>query len=117
MLGALAVAAGAVGAHALADTLPPARMAVWSTAADYHLLHAIVLLVLGLCEGPWRARRRLCQVACAAFVTGIVLFSGSLYALCLSGLTALGAVAPLGGLALITGWLALAGLGLSRIRA
>jgi uncharacterized membrane protein YgdD (TMEM256/DUF423 family) len=82
------------------------RLAWWQTAADYHLFHALALGVLALsCErlpGLWLRR------AGGSMLAGIVLFSGSLYAMSLSGLTALGAVTPFGGLALLVGWGALA---------
>lgn len=98
-LGALAVGLGAFGAHALKDTLlENGRLETWETAVFYHLTHAIVLLVLSSVK-PWR--RRVWQI----MALGILIFSGSLYILCLSGLTWLGAVTPIGGLLLIAGWL------------
>lgn len=96
VIGALAVVAGAFGAHALRDHLSPDHLKTWDTAARYHLLHAAVLLVAADRRWAWRL-----------FVAGIVLFSGSLYLLVLLDLPALGAVTPFGGLAFISGWLAL----------
>ena len=91
ILGATAVAAGAFGAHALADD---PRLEIWKTAALYHLVHAVVLT---------RAPR----VASWLFTAGILLFSGSLYALVLLEQPILGAVTPFGGILLIAGWLAM----------
>ena len=105
-LGALAVALGAFGAHALADAVAPARLDTWRTAASYHLVHALAGVAAGLLAG-WRPSRAATWAA-RLFVAGVVLFSGSLYALVLLDLAVLGAVAPLGGLAFIAGWLALA---------
>lgn len=103
--GALAVAAGAFGAHALDGAVTPDRLAVWRTAASYGLAHAVALGVVGL----WAALRPGLEVRLAGwlFLTGTVLFSGSLYALVLLDLPWLGAVTPLGGLAFIAGWLTL----------
>lgn len=99
-LGFLGVALGAFGAHALADLLEQAgRVETWETAVLYHLVHAVALLVLGLTEGlAGRRGVALC------WIVGIAIFSGSLYLLCLTGATWLGAVTPLGGLALLAGW-------------
>jgi uncharacterized membrane protein YgdD (TMEM256/DUF423 family) len=100
LTGALGVAAGAFGAHALKGAITPERLATWNTGAHYHLLHAIVLLLLATAA----PRRR---GAFSLFTAGIVLFSGSLYALVLLDLPVLGAVTPFGGVALILGWLSL----------
>ncbi|MSP62659.1 MAG: DUF423 domain-containing protein [Myxococcales bacterium] len=104
--GFLSVAAGAFGAHALRQRLPPDLLAVFETAARYQMFHALALLAVGLL-----AARVPSQAATAAgwlFALGTVIFSGSLYALALSGVRVLGAVTPLGGVALLAGWLALA---------
>lgn len=108
-LGGLAVALGAFGAHGLAARLAgledgAQRLDWWKTAAQYHLAHALALGLAAGLLGETRAGR----LACAAFGVGIALFSGSLYAMTLSGARWLGAVTPLGGLSLIAGWLALA---------
>jgi uncharacterized membrane protein YgdD (TMEM256/DUF423 family) len=103
---ALAVGAGAFGAHALRESLTPERLAVFETAARYQMTHALALLAVA-----WRAGSAPGRAASAAgglFVAGIFLFSGSLYALALSGIGAFGALTPLGGLCLISGWVALA---------
>lgn len=103
---ALAVAAGAFGAHGLRVRVGPDLLAVWETAARYHLVHALALLAVGqvahVWRGPWP------RAAGWLFVLGTVLFSGSLYALVLSGVRGLGVITPVGGVAFIGGWLCLA---------
>jgi uncharacterized membrane protein YgdD (TMEM256/DUF423 family) len=106
VLAAAAVAAGAFGAHALAARLTPERLATWDTAARYHMLHALAILLVAAL-----AHRLHAPMAAAAgwlFVAGIVVFGGTVYALALGGPRWLGAVTPLGGLAFIAGWLLLA---------
>ncbi len=103
---AISVAAGAFGAHALKARLAPDLLAVFETGARYQMYHA-----LGLGLAAWAAARGGGASAGWAgwlFVLGTVLFSGSLYALALTGVRALGAVTPLGGVAFIAGWIALA---------
>ena len=100
--GFVGVAAGAFGAHALKARLAPDLLAVFHTGAQYQLYHALALLA-----AAWAASRWPGSAATAAgwlFVAGTVLFSGSLYALALSGVRALGAVTPLGGVAFLAGW-------------
>jgi uncharacterized membrane protein YgdD (TMEM256/DUF423 family) len=101
--GALAVACGAFGAHALKTRLTPEMLAVWNTAVLYHLVHSVVLAALALA-----APARPVGLPAALFGAGIAIFSGTLYLLALSGVRWLGAITPLGGLALIAGWLSLA---------
>jgi len=105
-LGALGVALGAFGAHGLRSRVSAEMVAVWETAARYHVAHALALLATAwACDrwpGPWANGAGWC------FVAGIAVFSGSLYALALTGLRALGAVTPVGGLCLIAGWVCLA---------
>lgn len=100
--GASAVLLGAFGAHALRDVLDAPRRELWHTAVDYHVWHA---LALALAAGLGRGRSR--RVAVVAFALGIVLFSGSLYALALGAPRWAGIITPLGGLAFVTGWIAL----------
>lgn len=98
----IAVAAGAFGAHFLKHVVDPPMLAVFETAARYQMYHA-----LGLCILAWAIGRYPDQNLKPVgwlFVTGILLFSGSLYALALSGVRWLGALTPLGGIAFITGW-------------
>lgn len=97
--GAVAVAAGAFAAHGLRDRLEVRALEIFETAARYHMYHAIAMVLAGLLL----ARR-----AGWVFQVGIVLFSGSLYALALTDVKVLGAVTPLGGLAFLVGWLWLA---------
>jgi uncharacterized membrane protein YgdD (TMEM256/DUF423 family) len=106
------VALGAFAAHALKSQLSPEYLAVFQTGVHYQMLHALALLALAaLCE---RLPRRLLLAIGWLFGSGIVLFSGSLYALTLSGISALGMITPLGGLAFLLGWLCL-GVGAWRL--
>ncbi|MFO1417936.1 MAG: DUF423 domain-containing protein [Methylotetracoccus sp.] len=98
------VAMGAFGAHALRSRLPEDLLAVYQTGVQYQLWHSIALLVLALHS----VRSAALVWAGRSMVVGIVLFSGSLYALALSGERWLGAVTPLGGVSLLCGWLLLA---------
>ncbi len=94
----VAVALGAFGAHALKGMLEAnGLMAVWNTAVLYHFMHALALLVLALWAGRNRGTWWL-------FVSGIVLFSGSLYLMAVTNIRWLGAVTPLGGLCFLAGW-------------
>lgn len=104
LAGASAVAFGAFGAHALRDALGAASLATWHTGVEYHFWHALALLAA--VTWPTRGRRR--TVAALAFAAGIVLFSGSLYALALGAPRIVGAITPVGGVAFIVGWIALA---------
>ena len=114
-LGASGVACGAFGAHALKGALDGPHMLLWQTASLYHLLHALALaaaasrLTPGQ-GGPWPG------VCVAGFGAGVLLFSGSLYALALGAPRAWGVVTPVGGLCLMAGWLALAAVGLNATR-
>jgi uncharacterized membrane protein YgdD (TMEM256/DUF423 family) len=110
---AIAVAAGAFGAHALKARLAPEALAVWDTAARYQIVHALALLAVAQAAEAWRSR--LAHAAGWAFVLGTLLFSGSLYALALSGVRGLGAITPLGGVAFLVGWGCLAAAAL-RVR-
>ncbi|MDQ7006863.1 MAG: DUF423 domain-containing protein [Acidobacteriota bacterium] len=103
LLAATAILAGAFGAHALRDQLGEESLAVWHTAVRYHFWHALALVSLSLLVGPRAGRWPL-----GLFVVGVVLFSGSLYALALGGGSWLGPLTPLGGLCLVGGWITLA---------
>ena len=105
--GLIGVMAGAFGAHAVKGRIPGDLLAVFETAVRYHLWHALALLIVAWL--PPGRRRRWTGVA---FVTGIAVFSGSLYALALSGQRWLGAITPVGGVALMLGWAGLATGGL-----
>lgn len=102
--GALTVALGAFGAHALEDKLAPDRLALWNTAVHYQGLHALALIVVAICAERWRAR----PIAARLFLAGTGLFCGSLYALALGAPRWCGAITPFGGAAFIAGWLAFA---------
>ena len=104
---ALAVALGAFGAHALKARLAPDMLAIWQTGVTYHAWHALALMALGLLmlHAPDHAALR---IAAWLFVAGIVLFAGSLYALALGAPRVTGAITPLGGVAFIAGWIAVA---------
>lgn len=101
ILAFLGVLLGAFGAHALNDRLVASdRVDTWETAVFYHFIHALGLLYVARMPSPSKWTIYL-------FVSGLVLFSGSLYVLCLTGITKLGAITPLGGLTLLGGWLTL----------
>ena len=102
----LAVAAGAFGAHMLKPILDATMLGVFETAVRYQMYHALALCVVA-CLGERHSHVRTAAVGWL-FVTGIVLFSGSLYVLSLSGIRWVGALTPLGGAAMITGWVLLA---------
>jgi uncharacterized membrane protein YgdD (TMEM256/DUF423 family) len=104
--GFLAVAAGAFGAHALRARLSPDMLQVFETAVRYQMYHALALLAAGLATGD--PPRPYAVWAGRLFVAGTVLFSGSLYALALSGEPRFGLVTPFGGVAFLAGWLCLA---------
>jgi len=100
------VTLGAFGAHGLRDRISPEMLAVYQTGVQYHLIHAVALLAVAALVP--RAASRLFPTAAWLFTLGIVLFSGSLYVMALTGLTRLGMVTPLGGLAFLAGWALLA---------
>jgi len=106
LLGATGVVAGAFGAHGLRGDVSVERLSVWETAAHYQLIHAVVLLaLLGLRTTATQAvKLRWLDAAEGLIALGILVFSGSLYLLVLTDTAALGAVTPLGGMALIAGW-------------
>ena len=104
--GLLAVGAGAFGAHALRERLSPDMLAVFETSARYQMYHALALLAAAWAVGRWPGGATL--AAGWLFVAGTVVFCGSLYLLALTGHRWLGAITPLGGLAFLAGWAALA---------
>jgi len=97
--GALAVMAGAFAAHGLETRLSPRMLEVFETGARYHMVHALAMGLAALVDARWAAM---------LFLAGIVLFSGSLYLLALSGAGMLGAITPLGGVLFLAGWAMLA---------
>jgi uncharacterized membrane protein YgdD (TMEM256/DUF423 family) len=104
--GFVSVAAGAFGAHALKARLAPDMLAVFETGARYQMAHALALVLLGLLQLSRPAMSL--DAAGWSFVIGILLFSGSLYVLALSGVRAFGMVTPVGGVAFLVGWVLLA---------
>jgi uncharacterized membrane protein YgdD (TMEM256/DUF423 family) len=104
--GFLGVAFGAFGAHALRAQLSPEMLAVFEAGARYQMYHAFATFAAAWAFARWP--RRVFGVAGCLFLAGIVVFSGSLYALALTGERWLGAITPLGGVAFLAGWLCLA---------
>ncbi len=103
---AVSVAAGAFGAHALRERVEPRLLEVFQTGAQYQMYHALALLVVGLVAGRWPST--LATTAGWLFVAGTLFFSGSLYAMTFTGVRALGAITPIGGVCFIAGWVCLA---------
>jgi uncharacterized membrane protein YgdD (TMEM256/DUF423 family) len=102
----IAVALGAFGAHALRVRLSPDSLAIFETGVRYQMYHALALLAVAYAVQRWGSA--LPSWAGGLFLAGIILFSGSLYALSLSGARVLGAVTPFGGVAFLAGWACLA---------
>lgn len=103
----LAVLLGAFGAHALKARLSAEMLAVYQTGVQYHFYHALGLLILGLASAQ-ASKSRWLNLSAGFMLSGIILFSGSLYVLALTGTRAWGMVTPFGGLAFILAWLVLA---------
>lgn len=112
-LGGISVILGAFASHALKDRLSERALAIWETGTKYQMYHALALMAIALLIARF-PNSRLLMVAGYAFISGVVIFSGSLYVLSLSGIKWLGAITPLGGVAFIIGWacLAVAALGI-----
>lgn len=102
LMAGLAVAAGAFGAHALKGRLSPELLQVFETGVRYQMYHALGLLAVAVACDRWPQTNF--NLVGWLMVSGIVLFSGSLYALCLTGVRALGAITPLGGVCFLAGW-------------
>jgi uncharacterized membrane protein YgdD (TMEM256/DUF423 family) len=105
---AIAVAFGAFGAHALKEKLSEHYLAIWETAVQYQMFHAIALLAVGILMSP-SLFGTVTQLSWAGYLilAGIIIFSGSLYVLSLTGIGILGAITPIGGVAFIAGWIML----------
>jgi uncharacterized membrane protein YgdD (TMEM256/DUF423 family) len=102
----LSVAVGAFGAHGLKGTMPADLMEIYQTGVQYHMVHALGLLLIGLLINQSKSSEgRAVSAAGWCLLAGIILFSGSLYALSLSGIRWLGAITPLGGVCFLAGWL------------
>lgn len=104
--GAMGVAAGAFGAHALRARLEPRMLEVFETGARYQMHHALALIAAAWIAGRWPGT--LSTASGWLFVAGTLFFSGSLYAMALTGVRALGAITPIGGVCFIAGWICLA---------
>jgi uncharacterized membrane protein YgdD (TMEM256/DUF423 family) len=107
LAGMLAVVFGAFGAHALRNRLDDYALGIYETAVQYHFYHALALLAVGLLSVQ-QPQVPLLRASGWLFTLGLLVFSGSLYLLAASGMRWLGAVTPLGGLALVAGWACLA---------
>ncbi|MBO0601301.1 DUF423 domain-containing protein [Sporosarcina sp. E16_3] len=105
---AIAVAFGAFGAHALKEKLSEHYLAIWETAVQYQMFHALALIAVGILMSP-TLFGSVTQLSWAGYLilAGIIIFSGSLYVLSLSGIGILGAITPIGGVAFIAGWIML----------
>lgn len=102
----LAVALGAFGAHVLKPHLSADMMAVFETGVHYHMMHALGILLIAILAEKFGTSKQLVQAGWALFI-GIILFSGSLYVLAVTGIKVLGAITPLGGVSFLYGWLML----------
>tara|TARA_R110000787_G_scaffold57667_24_gene131653 strand:+ start:6701 stop:7084 length:384 start_codon:yes stop_codon:yes gene_type:complete len=106
IFGFLAVVLGAFGAHGLRARLDPEMLGIWKTATEYHFYHALALLLVGILARSLRSPGL--DTASILFMAGIVVFSGSLYILALTGTRWLGAITPIGGILFLAGWSVLA---------
>ncbi len=107
VLGALAVIVGAFGAHGLESILSDEKVEVFETGVRYHFYHALAIIAIAAGSTTlWSSK--LCLWACRAWVLGTLIFSGTLYALALTEISWLGAITPIGGAAMIAGWVLLA---------
>ncbi len=102
ILGFIAVAFGAFGAHALRSRLSPEMVAIWKTANEYHFYHALALVLVGLCARQTKVAGL--DIVAGCFIGGVLVFSGSLYLLALTQTRWLGAITPIGGLLFLAGW-------------
>lgn len=103
---ALGVLFGAFGAHALKSSLSPEMLEVYKTGVDYQFYHSLGLLLIGLIG--FRIESKWINWSGILLIAGIILFSGSLYALSITGIKVLGTITPIGGLAFVAGWICLA---------
>lgn len=101
---ALAILLGAFAAHGLKDTLNERMISVFNTAVDYHLYHALGLIVVGIIINQHTPNKAL-RLAVYLMLIGIIVFCGSLYALSLTGITKLGMITPIGGISFIAAWI------------
>jgi uncharacterized membrane protein YgdD (TMEM256/DUF423 family) len=108
IFGGLSVAAGAFGAHALQEKISERSLEIFDIGARYQMYHALALLLVAILMSRLESPPFTLVASGWLFILGVVIFSGSLYAISLTGIKSLGAIAPLGGLALMAGWGALA---------
>lgn len=104
IFGGLSVMAGAFGAHALSGKISDRAIEIFETGARYQMYHALALFLIAVLLRTSQSSQPLMNLAGSAFIIGVAIFSGSLYALSLTGIKWLGAITPLGGVALIAGW-------------
>ena len=102
----ISIALGAFGAHGLEGKIPERMIANWQTGAHYHIIHAVALLFVGILLD--RIGSSLITVGGWLLLIGILLFSGSLYLMALTGVTKLGAITPMGGISFLAGWACIA---------
>ena len=107
ILGGIAVSTGAFGAHGLKNLVSPDLLETWDKAVRYQMYHALGLLALAWAITHWPEQAKVLTLGGWFFLAGVILFSGSLYILVLSGAKWLGAITPLGGAAFVAGWLCL----------
>ena len=107
-LGGISVVLGAFASHSLKDRLSERALEIWETGTKYQMYHALALILVALLLSRLSTESTLLITAGYAFIVGVLLFSGSLYALSLSNIKWLGAITPLGGVAFIIGWACLA---------
>jgi uncharacterized membrane protein YgdD (TMEM256/DUF423 family) len=107
-LGGISVILGAFASHALKGKLSDRALDIWETGTKYQMYHALALILVALLLYRLNDKSTPLMMAGYAFITGTVLFSGSLYALSLTGIKILGAITPMGGVAFIIGWICLA---------
>jgi len=105
ILGLLGVVAGAMGVHALRDVLDAKALNTFETGVRFQMYHALALLAVGSLAGRWKTG--FVKLSGVLFTAGVVLFSGSLYILAITGIGVFGAIAPLGGLSLMAAWTSL----------
>lgn len=113
LLAMLSVGIGAFGAHMLKTVISDEHLQVYETGVHYHMVHALGLILIALVAGQWGESTRL-RWAGRLLIAGIILFSGSLYVLSITGISILGAITPLGGVCFIAGWICLAWEAFSR---
>ncbi|WP_223068500.1 DUF423 domain-containing protein [Paenibacillus caui] len=109
----LAVAIGAFGAHGLKPVIGETALKTYETGVQYHMFHALGLLIVALLANVWGESSRL-LLGARLLLAGIILFSGSLYLLSITGVKALGIITPFGGIAFIAGWIMIALAGMKR---